>query len=90
MRENTEGEYTGVGGRMSRGLGGGLGIEVAVHSRTAIERTARYAFDLARRRRGRIALGDILSDLAALTNLDDPAGGASPTEHLASFPTSRR
>ena len=53
VRENTEGEYTGAGGRVSQG---DLGIEVAVHSRTAIERTARYAFDLARQRRGRVSL----------------------------------
>jgi tartrate dehydrogenase/decarboxylase/D-malate dehydrogenase len=53
VRENTEGEYTGVGGRA---LGNDLGIEVAVHSRPAIERTARYAFDLARQRRGRVCL----------------------------------
>jgi len=56
VRENTEGEYAGVGGRVHRRGAGEIGIEVAVHSRSAIERTARQAFELARQRRGRLAL----------------------------------
>jgi tartrate dehydrogenase/decarboxylase/D-malate dehydrogenase len=56
VRENTEGEYVGVGGRVRRGIGGQLGLEVAVHSEAVIERLARYAFDLARSRRGRLSL----------------------------------
>ncbi|NDL59564.1 isocitrate/isopropylmalate dehydrogenase family protein [Phytoactinopolyspora sp. XMNu-373] len=56
VRENTEGEYTGVGGRTHRGREAELGIEVAVHSRPAIERAARYAFEQAGRRRGQVAL----------------------------------
>jgi len=56
VRENTEGEYTGAGGRVHRGAPYESGIEVAVHSRPAIERTARHAFDVAQRRNGRLAL----------------------------------
>ncbi|MEV5692045.1 isocitrate/isopropylmalate dehydrogenase family protein [Micromonospora globbae] len=56
VRENTEGEYVGVGGRAHAATAHELGIEVAVHSRTAILRAARYAFDLARSRRGRVSL----------------------------------
>jgi tartrate dehydrogenase/decarboxylase / D-malate dehydrogenase len=56
VRENTEGEYTGVGGRTHRGRDTELGIEVAVHSRPAIQRAARYAFEQASSRTGQVAL----------------------------------
>ena len=47
VRENTEGEYVGAGGVAHAGSGHDLGIEVAVHSRRAIERAAHQAFALA-------------------------------------------
>ncbi len=56
IRENTEGEYAGVGGRVRRGTPEELGLEVAVHSATVIERVSRFAFETARARRGRVAL----------------------------------
>jgi tartrate dehydrogenase/decarboxylase/D-malate dehydrogenase len=51
VRENTEGEYAGVGGRVHRGTAHEVAIETAVFSRFNVERTIRYAFDLARGRR---------------------------------------
>ncbi len=56
VRENTEGEYVGVGGLAHAGTGQDLGLEVAVHSRAAIERAARHACGLAAGRRGRLTL----------------------------------
>lgn len=56
VRENTEGEYAGTGGRVRRGAADELALEVGVHSRPVIERLARYAFDTARGRRGQLAL----------------------------------
>ena len=56
VRENTEGEYVGAGGLAHAGTGHDLGIEVAVHSRRAIERAAEHAFSLAEQRTGRLAL----------------------------------
>ncbi len=56
VRENTEGEYTGAGGLVHAGTGDDVGLEVAFHSRRVIERVARYAFELATRRTGRLAL----------------------------------
>ncbi len=56
VRENTEGEYAGAGGRVHRGAPGELAVEVAVHSRTVVERTARHAFELARQRRHKVSL----------------------------------
>jgi tartrate dehydrogenase/decarboxylase/D-malate dehydrogenase len=52
VRENTEGEYAGVGGRAHRGLPGEVGIEVSVFTRAGVERIVRFAFEQASTRRG--------------------------------------
>ncbi|HYI46819.1 MAG TPA: isocitrate/isopropylmalate family dehydrogenase [Actinomycetota bacterium] len=51
VRENTEGSYAGMGKRTED-----TAVEISVNTRTAIERCARYAFDLALQRRGRVTL----------------------------------
>ena len=50
-RENTEGEYSGAGGRVHIGTPNEVAVEVPVFSRMAIERVIRYAFERARERR---------------------------------------
>ena len=50
VRENSEGEYAGAGGRVHRGLPEEVGMEVAVFTRAGVERIMRFAFDLARNR----------------------------------------
>ena len=50
VRENTEGEYAGAGGRVHRGTGHEVAMQVAVFSRFAVERIIDYAFHLARTR----------------------------------------
>ena len=55
VRENSEGEYAGVGGRVHTGFPHEVALQVDVFTRTGVERIARYAFELARRRRGRLA-----------------------------------
>jgi tartrate dehydrogenase/decarboxylase/D-malate dehydrogenase len=50
IRENTEGEYTGAGGRAHPGLPIEVVVETSVFTRTAVERIIRYAFELAARR----------------------------------------
>ena len=52
VRENTEGEYSGVGGRAHRGLPLEVAIEGGVFTRGGVERVVRHAFALARGRRG--------------------------------------
>lgn len=56
VRENTEGEYSGAGGRAHRGRSGDVAVEVAVHSREVIERAAHFAFEQAAARQGRLTL----------------------------------
>ncbi len=50
VRENTEGEYSAVGGTMFEGTPRELVIQEAIFTRHGSERVLRYAFDLARRR----------------------------------------
>jgi len=50
LRENSEGEYAGAGGRVHRGLGTEVGIETAVFTRTGVARIMRFAFDFAEKR----------------------------------------
>jgi tartrate dehydrogenase/decarboxylase / D-malate dehydrogenase len=52
VRENTEGEYAGVGGRAHQGHPGEVGIETSVFTRAGIERVVEHAFALAADRRG--------------------------------------
>jgi tartrate dehydrogenase/decarboxylase/D-malate dehydrogenase len=52
VRENTEGEYSGVGGRSHRGLPHEVALETSVFTAHGCERVIRYAFTLAAARRG--------------------------------------
>jgi tartrate dehydrogenase/decarboxylase/D-malate dehydrogenase len=54
VRENTEGEYSGAGGRVHVGTEAEVAVEVPVFTRRAIERCARYALERARERRRRL------------------------------------
>jgi tartrate dehydrogenase/decarboxylase/D-malate dehydrogenase len=50
VRENSEGEYSGQGGRSHRGLPEEIGTEVSIYTRTGVTRIMRFAFELARSR----------------------------------------
>jgi tartrate dehydrogenase/decarboxylase/D-malate dehydrogenase len=50
VRENSEGEYSGAGGRVHRGLPEEVATEVSVFTRVGVERIMRFAFELARSR----------------------------------------
>lgn len=50
VRENSEGEYSGHGGRAHRGLPEEVGTEVAIFTRVGVSRIMRYAFRLAQAR----------------------------------------
>jgi tartrate dehydrogenase/decarboxylase / D-malate dehydrogenase len=47
VRENTEGEYAGIGGRLRRGSPDEIAIQSIVFSRKGTERVMRYAFEYA-------------------------------------------
>jgi tartrate dehydrogenase/decarboxylase/D-malate dehydrogenase len=52
VRENTEGEYSGVGGRAHHTLPSEVALETSVFTRAGVERVVRHAFGLAAERRG--------------------------------------
>jgi tartrate dehydrogenase/decarboxylase / D-malate dehydrogenase len=52
VRENTEGEYAGVGGRAHQGLALEVALETSVFTRAGVERVIAHAFELAETRRG--------------------------------------
>ncbi|MCM3733516.1 tartrate dehydrogenase [Fictibacillus nanhaiensis] len=53
VRENSEGEYSEVGGRIHRGEDE-IAIQNAVFTKKGTERAMKYAFELARQRRGHV------------------------------------
>src|SRR3984893_12146014 len=50
VRENTEGEYSGAGGRVHQGFPMEVAAEVSVMTAAGVERIQRYAFRLAQKR----------------------------------------
>ncbi|HEY1721693.1 MAG TPA: tartrate dehydrogenase [Magnetospirillaceae bacterium] len=50
VRENSEGEYAGVGGRAHKGLPEEVGMDVSIFTRTGVRRIMKFAFELARTR----------------------------------------
>ena len=54
VRENTEGEYSSIGGKMFPGTDREIVMQETVMTRTGVDRILRYAFDLAERRSGRL------------------------------------
>ena len=50
IRENSEGEYSGVGGRVHKGLPIEAASDVSVFTRVGVERIHRFAFELAKKR----------------------------------------
>ncbi|MEO1288565.1 MAG: isocitrate/isopropylmalate family dehydrogenase [Chloroflexota bacterium] len=54
IRENSEGEYTGMGGIAHKGFKNEVAVQTTVMTYEGIERVARYAFELARKRRSHV------------------------------------
>ncbi|WP_205473060.1 tartrate dehydrogenase [Nocardioides sp. SYSU D00038] len=52
VRENVEGEYSEIGGRLDRGLPSELAVQEAVFTRAGVTRIVDYAFELATARGG--------------------------------------
>jgi tartrate dehydrogenase/decarboxylase / D-malate dehydrogenase len=55
IRENTEGEYAGVGGRLRQHTPQEVALQTSVFTRAGVDRVARYAFSQAATRRGHLA-----------------------------------
>lgn len=55
IRENTEGEYSGAGGRVHQGTLNEVAVETSIFTRAGVERILRFGFEQARARRGKLA-----------------------------------
>ncbi|MBX5210517.1 tartrate dehydrogenase [Rhizobium sp. NZLR11] len=55
IRENTEGEYSGAGGRVHQGTSDEVAVETSIFTRRGVERILRFGFDQARQRSGKLA-----------------------------------
>lgn len=55
IRENTEGEYSGAGGRVHQGGDLEVAVETSIFTRAGVERVLRHGFEQARRRSGKLA-----------------------------------
>ena len=54
IRENTEGEYSGAGGRTHRQTEQEVAVQTSIFTRYATERVMQYSFNLARRRKKKL------------------------------------
>ncbi|MGL5819781.1 MAG: tartrate dehydrogenase [Phycicoccus sp.] len=54
VRENVEGEYSQIGGRLNAGFPDEMAVQEAIFTRAGVERIARHAFALAEQRRGHL------------------------------------
>jgi tartrate dehydrogenase/decarboxylase / D-malate dehydrogenase len=54
VRENVEGEYSEIGGRLNRGFADEMAVQEAVFTRPGVERILDYAFSTARQRDGHL------------------------------------
>lgn len=54
VRENVEGEYSEIGGRLNRGFPDEMAVQEAVFTRPGVTRVVDYAFDLAASRGGHV------------------------------------
>lgn len=53
VRENNEGEYSEIGGRLYSGTDDEMAVQEAVFTRRGVDRILRYAFELARKRKAK-------------------------------------
>jgi tartrate dehydrogenase/decarboxylase/D-malate dehydrogenase len=67
IRENTEGEYSSVGGRMFEGTDREMAMQQAVFTRAGVDRIQRFAFELARTRPRRHVTSATKSNGIAIT-----------------------
>lgn len=82
VRENTEGEYSSVGGTMFEGTDREVVIQQSIFSRTGTERVLKFAFDLAQRRAKKITVATKSNGIA----ISMPWWDARAAEMAAYYP----
>jgi tartrate dehydrogenase/decarboxylase/D-malate dehydrogenase len=82
VRENMEGEYSEVGGRLNRGFPDEMAVQEAVFTRAGVTRVLDYAFTLASQRGGRLTSATKSNGIVHTM----PFWDQLVTERAASFP----
>lgn len=82
VRENMEGEYSEVGGRLNRGFPDEIAVQEAVFTRAGVTRVLDYAFTLASQRGGRLTSATKSNGIVHTM----PFWDQLVTERAASFP----
>ena len=104
IRENTEGEYSGAGGRVHKGTPQEVAVQTTIFTRMGVERIMRYAFELARTRRKKVTSAtksnamqhvmvfwdEVFSQVAKTTPMSPLRSGMSMPWRRVSSPTRRR
>jgi tartrate dehydrogenase/decarboxylase/D-malate dehydrogenase len=67
VRENTEGEYSSIGGMMNEGTADEAAVQLSTFTRRGVDRIMRYAFELACRREARHVTSATKSNGLAIT-----------------------
>jgi tartrate dehydrogenase/decarboxylase/D-malate dehydrogenase len=67
VRENTEGEYSAVGGRLFEGTEREMAMQQSIFTRKGVDRIMKYAFELAMKRPGRHVTSATKSNGIAIT-----------------------
>ena len=73
IRENTEGEYTQIGGILKKGTADEVATSTSIYTRVGVERATRYGFELARARA-------VQSDRPGHLTMVDKANAIRPQE----------
>ncbi|WP_414648073.1 tartrate dehydrogenase [Castellaniella sp.] len=67
VRENTEGEYSAIGGLMAAGTADEAAVQLSTFSRKGVDRILKYAFEMARKRPARHVTSATKSNGLAIT-----------------------
>jgi isocitrate/isopropylmalate dehydrogenase len=85
VRENTEGEYSSIGGKMFPGTDREIVMQETVMSRVGVDRILRYAFELAQKRGGKLTSATIgiapsgnINPERKFPSLFEPVHGSAP------------
>ncbi|MEV0570444.1 tartrate dehydrogenase [Dactylosporangium sp. NPDC050588] len=81
IRENTEGEYTQLGGRFATGTQREFAIQEAIFTRTGIDRIADYAFRAATTRRNKVTSATKSNGIIHTMPFWDDVVAAAATRH---------
>jgi tartrate dehydrogenase/decarboxylase/D-malate dehydrogenase len=79
VRENSEGEYAGVGGRVHKGLPEEVATDVSMFTRAGVTRIIRFAFEVARSRHHRGYFFVVVPDTNQLADLSEQRGTSAST-----------